>query len=250
MERYRLNECIQESKLKNIRVACVPEKTMPAIFGALHPIIVLSEEIVYCKEINFIIRHEMQHYHNYDLHLKVILDLLVMIHWWNPFIYGLRKELNTAIEFSNDYMVSKGMNSKEKIQYAESLLSIAKMQMRNGEYDLALIGSSYMEERIHLLIDVDFITEKKKKISTMLNALFLIMVMFTAFIFVPEAEYLSEAEKVFGEEEVFSINADNSYFIMNSEGYKLYVSGEYVTVFQEIPIDLAEVPIYEEKDNK
>ena len=37
---------------------------------------------------------------------------------------------------------------------------------------------------------------------------------------------------------------------MNSEGYKLYVSGEYVTVFQEIPIDLEEVPIYEEKDNK
>lgn len=203
-----------------------------------------------CGGVIQFIRHEMQHYHNYDLHLKVILDLLVMIHWWNPFIYGLRKELNTAIEFSNDYMVSKGMNSKEKIQYAESLLSIAKMQMRNGEYDLALIGSSYMEERIHLLIDVDFITEKKKKISTMLNALFLIMVMFTDFIFVPEAEYLSEAEKVFGEEEVFSINADNSYFIMNSEGYELYVSGEYVTAFQEIPIDLEEVPIYEEKDNK
>lgn len=241
-----MDSLIQTSKLRKVRFSCIPEKISPAIFGAFHPIIVLSKETFSCKDLEFILRHEIEHYHNYDLHLKIILDLLVAIYWWNPFVYRLRKKLNIAIEFSNDYRVSKDLNSQNRIRYAESLLRIAKENIPETVYDLSLVNNFYLEKRIHLLVDNDFIS-KKKKTSMILNLMFLIVLMFIILFFVPEAQYLSKAEEDFAKENAFSIDSDNSFFIRNVNGYDLYVSEEYLVTFKEIPEELKEIPVYEEK---
>lgn len=245
-----LDSLIQTSKLRNIRFSCIPNKISPAIFGAFHPIIVLSEDILSCKDLKFILRHEIEHYHNYDLHLKIILDLLVAIYWWNPFVYGLKKKLNVAIEFSNDYRVSKNLSPQGKINYAESLLRIAKENIPETVYDLALVNNFYLEQRIHLLVDNDVISKRKMKTSMILNLTFLIGLMFAILIFVPEAKYSSKAKEDFEKENAFSIDSDNSYFIRNVNGYDLYVSEEYIVTIQEIPKTLKEVPIYEKKANQ
>lgn len=250
LEENDLDHLIQTSNLKNVRVSCIPEKTTPAIFGAFHPIIVLSKETLSCKDLEFILRHEIEHYHNYDLHLKIILDLLVAIYWWNPFVYGLRKKLNIVIEFSNDYSVSKDLNSQNRIRYAESLLRIAKENIPETVYDLALVNNFYLEERIHLLVDNDFISNRKKKTSMILNLMFLIVFMFAILFFVPEAQYSSKSEEDFAKESAFSIDSDNSFFIKNVNGYDLYVSGEYLTTIQKIPKELKEVPVYEKTEKQ
>lgn len=248
IEENHLASLIQISKLRNVRFSCIPDKITPAIFGAFQPIIILPKDILSYNDLELILRHEIEHYHNYDLHLKIILDLLVAIYWWNPFVYGLRKKLNIAIEFSNDYRVSKKLIPKERIRYAESLLYIAKKNMSETAYDLALINNFYLEERIHLLVDNDFISKRKQKASMILNVTFLIGLMFTTLVFVPEAEYSSKPKEDFKKEDAFSIASDNSYLIKNENGYNLYVSGKYITTFQEIPTELKEVPIYEKKE--
>lgn len=150
------------SKLKKIQLACVDEEITPSIFGIIRPIIILSKDDFYSEDLEFIMRHEIQHYHNYDLYLKMVIDLLVAIHWWNPLVYGLRKQFSVALEISNDYMVSKEMTKERKIEYAQSLLRIAKKKVLGNKYDLALVDGSCLEKRIRFLMDEKYITAIRK----------------------------------------------------------------------------------------
>lgn len=238
-----LSNILEQQK---IQVACISEDVIPSIFGIIHPIIILPKDSFSSKDLQFILQHEIQHYRYYDLHLKIILDLLVAIHWWNPCVYRLRRYFNAAIEFSNDYMVTKLLNKTEKLQYAESLLNVAKKRVVNKQYDLSLVEPTYLKDRIYMLVNDDLITKRRKRISIILNVMFITILMTISLIFVPEANYNEYAQEVYEEENAFSITADNAYFIKSSDGYKLYMDGEYIITIKNIPEDLREVPIYEE----
>ena len=97
-----------------------------------------------------------------------------------------------------------------------------------------------------MLINEDTISGKKKRISFILNAMFITVLMILSLIVVPEARYAEYAQKVFEEEDTFSITPDNAYFTESFDGYKLYVDGKYMITIVEIPKELNEVPIYEE----
>ena len=100
----------------------------------------------------FIIRHELEHYRHHDLVLLFLLDLLVCFHWWNPFVYILRKHFTLVLEISNDQMVIKGMNEREKLEYLSSLLHAAKSYSQQ-QYDLSLVQSSHMEIRMKRILE-------------------------------------------------------------------------------------------------
>lgn len=230
---------------QKVKIACLPENVSPAIWGMIHPVIIVPRDRFSSEDLRFILQHELQHYRCHDLYLKAILDLLTAIHWWNPFVYKLRENFNTVIEFSNDYMVTRMMNKKEKVKYAESLLNVAKQKMVNRQCDLSLIGDDHLKERIRLLINEENIIPKRQKNSLILNVLFLTMIMTAALIIVPEPNYIEEAQKAYEKEGAFSITPDNAYFIKDPEGYQLYMDGKYNATIQTIPEDLADVPIYE-----
>lgn len=243
-EYYYLSNTFKQGK---IQIACVPEDVTPSIFGIFHPIIILPQNIISSKDLHFILAHEIQHYHNFDLHLKIILDLLVAVHWWNPFVYMLRKKYNSAIEFSNDYMVSRELNETEKIEYAESLLRIAKMQFSDRAFDLSLVETANLKKRISMLLENVYVAKNRKMGHLILNIMFISTIMIISLFFVPEAHDIKKAEEDFKEAGAFSITPDNAYFVNSSDGYKLYMNGEYIATITNIPEDLEEVPIYEEE---
>lgn len=243
-EYYYLSNTFKQGK---IQIACVPEDVTPSIFGIFHPIIILPQTIVSSKDLHFILAHEIQHYRNFDLHLKIILDLLAAVHWWNPFVYMLRKKYNSAIEFSNDYMVSRELNETEKIEYAESLLNIAKIQFSDRAFDLSLVENANLKKRISMLVENVYVAKNRKMSHLILNIMFISTIMIISLFFVPEADYSKEAEKVFEEEGAFSITPDNAYIVTDINGYKLYMNGEFIGTMTSIPDELKEVPLYEEE---
>lgn len=58
---------------------------------------------------------------------------------------------------------------------------------------------------------------------------------------------LKRQRKILKRRGAFSITPDNAYFVNSSDGYKLYMNGEYIGTITNIPEDLKEVPIYEEE---
>lgn len=241
---------LKQAKIKNVRIAIIPEGRQSAIFGVIRPLMILPDTVLEEKTVAYMIQHEIKHYANYDLWLKFLVDLLVVIHWWNPIVYMMRKELSLAFELSNDYMVTKDMSELGKIEYAQTLVQAAKLMSNQQAYDLNLTGGECLETRIKMLLKEKTTGKMRSRLLAAANLLFVFLIMIISLVFVPEVLY--EESVPYDSEEFegsFEITPGNAYYLKTENGYELYVDDVYRGEIEELPEDYEEsgVLIYEKK---
>ncbi|MFR8672733.1 MAG: M56 family metallopeptidase [Christensenellales bacterium] len=241
---------LNDTKIRSIKIAVIPGERQAAIFGVIRPIMILPDAVLEEKTVAHMIRHEIKHYANYDLWLKFFVDLLVVIHWWNPIVYMMRKELSLAFELSNDYMVTKDMSELGKIEYAETLVQAAKLMSNQQAYDLNLTGGECLETRIKMLLKEKTTEGMRSRLLAAANLLFVFLIMIISLVFVPEVFYKESVHYDSEEfEGSFEITPGNAYYLKTENGYELYVDDVYRWEIEELPEDYEEsgVPIYEKK---
>ena len=241
---------LKQAKIKNVRIAIIPEGRQSAIFGVIRPLMILPDTVLEEKTVAYMIQHEIKHYANYDLWLKFLVDLLVVIHWCNPIVYMMRKELSLALELSNDYMVTKDMSELGKIEYAQTLVQAAKLMSNQQAYDLNLTGGECLETRIKMLLKEKTTGKMRSRLLAAANLLFVFLIMIISLVFVPEVLY--EESVHYDSEEFegsFEITPGNAYYLKTENGYELYVDDVYRGEIEELPEDYEEsgVLIYEKK---
>lgn len=241
---------LNDTKIRSIKIAVIPGERQAAIFGVIRPIMILPDAVLEEKTVAHMIRHEIRHYANYDLWLKFLVDLLVVIHWWNPVVYVLQKELNFAFELSNDYMVTRGMPKLEKLEYAETLVQAAKLMSNQQAYDLNLTGGECLETRIQMLLKEKTTEGMRSRLLAATNLLFVFLIMIISLVFVPEVLY--EESVHYDSEEfegVFDITPENAYYLKTENGYELYADDVYRWTEKEIAEEFREmgIPVYETK---
>lgn len=238
---------LNDTKIRSIKIAVIPGEKQAAIFGVIRPIMILPDAVLEEKTVAHMIRHEMKHYANYDLWLKFFVDLLVVIHWWNPVVYVMRKELSLAFELSNDYMVTRDMPELEKLEYAQTLVQAAKLMSNQQAYDLNLTGGECLETRIQMLLKEKTTEKVRGRLFTAANLLFVFLVMIASFTFVPEVSYKEnmpyDSEEFDG---AFDITPENAYYLKTKDGYELYTDGVYRGTDQEAVEEFIEmgIPVY------
>lgn len=241
---------LNDTKIRSIKIAVIPGEKQAAIFGVIRPIMILPDAVLEEKTVAHMIRHEMKHYANYDLWLKFFVDLLVVIHWWNPVVYVMRKELSLAFELSNDYMVTRDMPELEKLEYAQTLVQAAKLMSNQQAYDLNLTGGECLETRIKMLLKEKTTEKVRGRLFTAANLLFVFLVMIASFTFVPEVSYKEsmpyDSEEFDG---AFDITPENAYYLKTKDGYELYTDGVYRGTDQEAVEEFIEmgIPVYVRK---
>lgn len=238
---------LKQAKIKNVRIAIIPEGRQSAIFGVIRPIMILPDAVLEEKTVAYMIQHEIKHYANYDLWLKFLVDLLVVIHWWNPIVYMMRKELSLAFELSNDYMVTKDMSELGKIEYAETLVQAAKLMSNQQAYDLNLTGGECLETRIKMLLKEKTTEGMRSRLLAVANLLFVFLIMIISLVFVPEVLY--EESVHYDSEEFdgsFEITPENAYYLKTENGYELYADDVYRWTEKEIAEEFREmgIPVY------
>ena len=97
----------------------------PMLLGLLRPMVVLPERDFSPEMLRGILTHELAHYRRGDLALKWFTAALCSLHWFNPLMPLLRRELDRACELSCDALLLKNMDREEKQRYGELLLSLA-----------------------------------------------------------------------------------------------------------------------------
>lgn len=241
---------LNDTKIRSIKIAVIPGEKQAAIFGVIRPIMILPDVVLEEKTVAYMIQHEMKHYANYDLWLKFLVDLLVVIHWWNPIVYMMRKELSLAFELSNDYMVTKDMSELGKIEYAQTLVQAAKLMSNQQAYDLNLTGGECLETRIQMLLKEKTTEKVRGRLFTAANLLLVFLVMIASFTFVPEVSYKEsmpyDSEEFDG---AFDITPENAYYLKTKDGYELYTDGVYRGTDQEAVEEFIEmgIPVYEKE---
>ena len=241
---------LKQAKIKNVRIAVIPGERQSAIFGVIRPIMILPDAVLEEKTVAHMIRHEMKHYANYDLWLKFFVDLLVVIHWWNPVVYVMRKELSLAFELSNDYMVTRDMPELEKLEYAQTLVQAAKLMSNQQAYDLNLTGGECLETRIQMLLEEKKTEGMRSRLLAAVNLLFVLLLLIISLVFVPEVSCKEsmpyDSEEFDGS---FEITPENAYYLKTENGYELYADDVYRWTEKEIAEEFREmrIPVYEKK---
>lgn len=75
-------------------------------------------------DIGMVIHHELIHLKRKDLWVKAITLATSALHWFNPFIYMLKKDIHTWSELSCDEEVVKEMSHTERKRYGETTLNV------------------------------------------------------------------------------------------------------------------------------
>lgn len=128
----------------------------PALVGLLKPMILLPLRKMSASELNMVFRHELIHYKRKDLWVKFFVLVASALHWFNPFVHILRKDVHFWSELACDEAVIKDMSYGDRKQYGVMILNMLEDSLTTPvSYSVLLSGSKKnLERRLIMLIDM------------------------------------------------------------------------------------------------
>lgn len=97
----------------------------PFLIGFFRPVVILPDKKYEVMKLRNILMHEITHMLRYDIAVKWLLIFLGAVHWFNPLVYFVRREMNKACELACDEAVIKSFDISEKQQYGDTLIAVA-----------------------------------------------------------------------------------------------------------------------------
>lgn len=139
-----------------VQVMVSTHATTPMLIGLWKPIIVLPDTRLEDKELALILSHELVHFQRGDLLVKLLVLVANAVHWFNPVIYLLNKQMNMQCELSCDEKVVKGMDAESRRLYGEMILSMLEygVNQRNIIFTSSFSNSKrYIKRRLSNLMN-------------------------------------------------------------------------------------------------
>lgn len=117
----------------------------PVLMGLFNPVIVLPDRCYTPEMLNNIFAHELAHYRRGDIAYKWFAAFVSALHWFNPLVYIMRREIDRACELSCDELVLRRMSADEKRSYGETLLALAA-----GAISPSVMATSFATQKRNL----------------------------------------------------------------------------------------------------
>ncbi|MBQ7801184.1 MAG: M56 family metallopeptidase [Oscillospiraceae bacterium] len=109
-----------------VRLMVAPWSRSPMLIGFFQPLILLPNTALSSQEMEFILSHELTHYLRGDLWKKLVLEAVRGIHWFNPFVHLLARDLNRWIETSCDEAVVSSLDMAGRKEYGRLLINLSQ----------------------------------------------------------------------------------------------------------------------------
>ena len=171
-----LSDCEEKLNINTrVELSCNPLIASPMLIGFFRPRIILPVGELEDKELSYIFVHELTHYKQRDMFYKWLIQIVVCVHWFNPFVYLLEKEVNKSCELSCDEKAISILDEKAKREYGDTLISFLKS---NNLYKSSLAsvtlteGAEQLKERLGAIMKF----RKKSKVITAITAIFTVIV--------------------------------------------------------------------------
>lgn len=116
----------------------------PLLIGFWKPCIILPTANIPTPDFKFTILHEITHYKRKDIFYKWLTQIVICLHWFNPFVYLISGEINQACELSCDEAVISKLDLKEKRAYGDTLLNAIKA---GGNYKNSIASVTLYESK-------------------------------------------------------------------------------------------------------
>lgn len=171
-------ECIK----KPVELCINPLVSSPLLIGFFHPCIVLPDMDISEKDFQYIALHELTHYKRRDIFYKWLVQVTVCLHWFNPLVHLMSREITNACELSCDEAVLAKIGYNNAQNYGKTLLdamaAVGKYHENPGVATLSE-NKQLLKERLDAIMNF----KKKSKLTGLLmSALTLCMIFIAAFI--------------------------------------------------------------------
>ena len=97
----------------------------PMQVGVLRPMIVLPKRHYEREELDLILAHETVHWQRRDLVIKWLMLAARSLHWFNPVVYFISRDLDRSCEMSCDEAVCRSLDEVGRMRYGETLIYMA-----------------------------------------------------------------------------------------------------------------------------
>jgi beta-lactamase regulating signal transducer with metallopeptidase domain len=123
----------------------------PLMLGFVRPSVVLPALPEDEADFRYICLHELTHCKRRDIFYKWLVQVVLCIHWFNPLVHLMVREVGRACELSCDEAVLHLLDARERSEYGSALLQSLKTPgtYREGVAALTLNeGASSLKERL------------------------------------------------------------------------------------------------------
>ncbi len=170
----------EQSGIKKPIELCVnPLVSSPLLIGFFHPCIVLPSVNILEKDFRYIVLHELTHYKRCDMFYKWLVQVTACLHWFNPLVHLMSREITKACEFSCDEVVLAKTGSGNAQDYGKTLLDAMAAVGRCKENlgaDMLSENKQLLKERISAIMNF----KKKSTAVRLLTGVLTLCVMFGA----------------------------------------------------------------------
>lgn len=132
----------------------------PLLIGFFRPCIVLPSTDLSPADFEYTIRHELTHFKRRDMFYKWLMQFTVCVHWFNPLVYLMSREVGRACELSCDEAVIKTLDPQGQRAYGDTLLNAMGVA---GNYKNSVASVTLNEGKELLKERLDAIMRFKKK---------------------------------------------------------------------------------------
>lgn len=141
----------------------------PLLSGIIHPSIILTDAELTDTDFYYTVMHELTHLKRKDLVYKWLVQLTVCLHWFNPLVYLMERDISRLCELSCDEAVMQNLEEKERRAYGDTLL---RAMGAGGSYKNSMASVTLNESKKLLKERLGAIMcyRKKSKLAAVLSA--------------------------------------------------------------------------------
>ena len=154
-----LLEIATELKLKNIPELRIMQDSAKGPFttGVKGSIIFLPAEKLNEKDLQYILKHEAVHCKEKDILWKLLFLSVAVLHWFNPFVWLMRRFAEQDMEVVCDEGVLEGTALEERKEYSEVIMSmVGKSRDRGNVFTTGYVcGANFLKWRFSNIFNTD-----------------------------------------------------------------------------------------------
>ncbi|MBM6693511.1 M56 family metallopeptidase [Pseudoflavonifractor capillosus] len=116
----------QRLNLKRVpKLLACPGLEVPMLTGLVAPALMLPQNASSEDGLDYALLHELIHYRRRDIWLKALVMLTVSVHWFNPVMWLMVRQVDRDIELACDEMALTVLPEEERLAYGETILQAA-----------------------------------------------------------------------------------------------------------------------------
>lgn len=116
----------QRLNLKRVpKLLACPGLEVPMLTGLVAPALMLPQNASPEDGLDYALLHELIHYRRRDIWLKALVMLTGSVHWFNPVMWLMVRQVDRDIELACDEMALTVLPEEERLAYGETILQAA-----------------------------------------------------------------------------------------------------------------------------